>query len=206
MIEKILNSLNIKMTPRELKYTEAKGPLQTLFGYWLPLGRNLMDVIVDILPNPSEMTSEKVEYLMCSKLTAFKSLPQDTQKLKQNFLECESNESKPVIVFISKMFAADKESICAKKQLTLEEIAQKREQIRLRKLEEASGTVSSTNTPEVEKTQESKVEEVEERAFEFLAFARVFSGTLRKGQTLFVLSPKHNPEDFIGKVSLPLLK
>jgi len=193
------------MTPRELKYTEAKGPLQTLFSYWLPLGRNLMDVIVDILPNPSEMTTEKVEYLMCSKLKAFKSLPQDTQRLKQNFLECDSNESKPVIVFISKMFAADKESICAKKQLTLEEIAQKREQIRLRKLEEASGVVISNtaNTSlDAEKTEENKVEEVEEKAFEFLAFARVFSGTLKKGQTLFVLSPKHNPEDFIGKVGL----
>jgi ribosome assembly protein 1 len=33
----------------------------------------------------------------------------------------------------------------------------------------------------------------------FLAFARVFSGTLKKGQHLFLLSPKHNCEDFIGK-------
>ncbi len=189
------------MTPRELKYTEPKGPLQTLFGYWLPLGRNLMDVIVEILPNPAEMTPEKVEYLMCSKLKVFKSLPQETQNLKQNFLECDSNDSKPVIVFISKMFAADKESICAKKQLTLEEIAQKRELIRLRKLDEASGIVSNTYTSEVEKVQETKLEEVEEKAFEFLAFARVFSGTLKKGQTVFVLSPKHNPDDFIGKVS-----
>ena len=99
------------------------------------------------------------------------------------------------------MFAADKESICAKKQLTLEEIAQKRELIRLRKLDEASGIVSNTYTSEVEKVQETKLEEVEEKAFEFLAFARVFSGTLKKGQTVFVLSPKHNPDDFIGKVS-----
>lgn len=43
------------------------------------------------------------------------------------------------------------------------------------------------------------VEEIEEND-KFLAFARVFSGTLKKGQDLFILSPKHNCEDFIGKV------
>lgn len=46
------------------------------------------------------------------------------------------------------------------------------------------------------------VEEIEEENHKFLAFARVFSGTLKKGQDLFILSPKHNCEDFIGKVSV----
>lgn len=31
----------------------------------------------------------------------------------------------------------------------------------------------------------------------FVAFARVFSGTLRKGQTLFVLGPKHDPSHLL---------
>ena len=39
----------------------------------------------------------------------------------------------------------------------------------------------------------------ENNKYEFMAFARVFSGTIVKGQTLFVLSPRHNPVDFIGK-------
>ena len=82
MTEKILSSLNIKLPPRELKYTDAKGPLKSLFINWLPLGKNLLDMVVDLLPSPLEMTSERVEHLICSKLKSFKHLPQQTQDLK----------------------------------------------------------------------------------------------------------------------------
>lgn len=82
MTEKIINSLSIKIQPRELKYTEPKGPLQALFLKWLPIGRNLLDAIVDILPSPMEITNEKVEHLICSKMKPFNSLPKETQLLK----------------------------------------------------------------------------------------------------------------------------
>lgn len=79
--------------------------------------------------------------------------------------------------------------------MTAEEIAQKREAIRQRKLLEANGQLES------KKEIEQPVQEQEnENDIEFLAFARVYSGTLKKDSTLFILSPKHNPENFIGKV------
>ena len=82
----------------------------------------------------------------------------------------------------------------------MEDIEQKREAIRLRKKQEEENRnnpefVQQTKT-EVEPIQPEEEEEIKQ---EFLAFARVFSGTLKKGQTLFILSPKHNSEDFIGK-------
>jgi len=36
----------------------------------------------------------------------------------------------------------------------------------------------------------------------FIAFARVFSGTVRRGQTLYVLGPKHDPCKVLDAVSL----
>lgn len=36
----------------------------------------------------------------------------------------------------------------------------------------------------------------------FVAFARVFSGVVRRGQTLYVLGPKHDPCKVIDSVSL----
>ena len=82
----------------------------------------------------------------------------------------------------------------------MEDIEQKREAIRLRKKQEEENRnnpefVQQTKT-EVESIQPEEEEDIKQ---EFLAFARVFSGTLKKGQTLFILSPKHNSEDFIGK-------
>jgi len=83
MTEKILESLKIKLAPRELKYTDPKGPLQALFINWLPLGKNLLDMIVITLPSPLEKPNEKVEHLISNKLKPFKSLPKETQDLKK---------------------------------------------------------------------------------------------------------------------------
>ena len=83
--------------------------------------------------------------------------------------------------------------------MSLQDLEQKREIIRQRKLQEEaakSSGVTLVNEPSEEKP---PVEE-ETQEYVFLAFARVFSGTLKKGQELFILSPKHQPEDFIGKV------
>jgi ribosome assembly protein 1 len=85
----------------------------------------------------------------------------------------------------------------------LEEIALRREAIRLRKLqiqepvkvEFAEPPTSSEQAPAEEAAEE-------EEKPTFLAFARVFSGTLRRGQTLFILSPKHNPDDLANKPPL----
>ena len=35
----------------------------------------------------------------------------------------------------------------------------------------------------------------------FLAFARIFSGRIKQGQKIFVLSPRHDPSLFVGKVN-----
>jgi ribosome assembly protein 1 len=71
------------MAPRELKYTDPKSPLQNLFANWLPLGKNLLDMVVEVLPSPLDVTKEKVEHLMCSKLKVFKCLPKETQELEK---------------------------------------------------------------------------------------------------------------------------
>ena len=93
----------------------------------------------------------------------------------------------------------------------MEDIALKREAIRQRKLleeerlkHEQSGCSKPDNCDNLLKTSSGEcppafADESEEN-LKFLAFARVFSGTLRKDQDLFILSPKHNCEDFIGKV------
>lgn len=38
-------------------------------------------------------------------------------------------------------------------------------------------------------------DEIEKEDQVFIAFARIFSGTLRKGMKLFILSPKHDPRN-----------
>ena len=83
MTEKILSSLGLKMTPRDLKYTEPRTPVQSLMSSWLPLGRNLLDMCVQILPSPLEITEAKVEHLIASNMSKFRAMPHQTQQLKK---------------------------------------------------------------------------------------------------------------------------
>ena len=39
----------------------------------------------------------------------------------------------------------------------------------------------------------------------FIAFARVFSGTVKKGQKVYVLGPKHDPAKALQKVHICML-
>ena len=73
MTEKILSSLNLKIAPRNLKYTDAKGPLQSICSLWLPLGSNILEMVVNTLPSPLNISNDKVEHLICTKLNTFKS-------------------------------------------------------------------------------------------------------------------------------------
>ncbi len=84
----------------------------------------------------------------------------------------------------------------------MEEIAARREALRQFKKEIESGerTLDSLNLNDASAVNEEESKQ-NESEYEFLAFARVLSGRLHKGQTLFVLSPKHNPNDFIGQVN-----
>ena len=56
---------------------------------------------------------------------------------------------------------------------------------------ESQGQAISTSTTESEQQQQEPVKEEENHVF--IAFARVFSGKLRKGQQLYVLGPKYDP-------------
>jgi translation elongation factor EF-G len=50
------------------------------------------------------------------------------------------------------------------------------------------------------KAEEDKEKQKQSNEDVFIAFARVFSGTIRKGQELYVLGPKHEPQSALEKV------
>ena len=60
---------------------------------------------------------------------------------------------------------------------------------------ENGGNISVTNQYEQNKpASDDQLDQV------FIAFARVFSGTVKKGQKLYVLGPKHDPAKALQKV------
>ena len=80
--EQIVKSLNLKIAARDSRHTDSRVHLKALFDQWLPLSSSLLAMVIDKLPSPVDVVSERVEKLMCSGLRTFDSLPEKTQTLK----------------------------------------------------------------------------------------------------------------------------
>ncbi|XP_077084107.1 elongation factor-like GTPase 1 isoform X2 [Siphateles boraxobius] len=203
-VEKMVTSLGIKVMPRDLKHSDPKVLLSAICSQWLPLSQAVLSMVCEKLPSPAEISAERVEKLMSVGARRFDSLPEKTQELKKAFLDCSADETAPVIVFVSKMVSVDSKALPQNKQrpLTQEEIAQRRELARQRHAERQAAN-QSAETPGSADAGDAlcaqteallvKTAVEEENKEHFVAFARVYSGVVRKGQKVFVLGPKYDP-------------
>ncbi|XP_055378467.1 elongation factor-like GTPase 1 isoform X2 [Condylostylus longicornis] len=208
----VAEKLGVKLQARDLRLTEPRAQLKILFQQWLPIDTSVLKIVVDNIPSPKCIDEERSEQLLCSSSYDFKSFPIQTQELKKHFVNC-NPKSETVIAFISKMVAVEKSKLPENKpkRLTQEELDKRREIARQKILErkqqqatqenadlqsiekgiETLATDDSKNNTEVE-SQKETLDDKNDHVF--IAFARVFSGTIKKGMKLFALSPKHNPK------------
>uniref|UniRef100_A0A8D0BAM0 Elongation factor-like 1 n=1 Tax=Salvator merianae TaxID=96440 RepID=A0A8D0BAM0_SALMN len=223
-IDKIVSSLGLKIGAREMRHADPKVQLNAICSQWLPISDAILSMVCNKLPSPLDITAERVDKLLCVGGKTFDSLPQETQDLKDAFLKCSSEETAPVIVFVSKMFAVDAKTLPHNKPrpLSQEEIAQRRELVRRRHAEKSAASQgqeqvqqAAGGTPEDQainkvdgQTSPSQLDSMTLAAMKqepedkeaFIAFARVFSGVVRRGQKLFVLGPKYDPTESLPKL------
>ncbi|KAM5291584.1 elongation factor-like GTPase 1 [Glossophaga mutica] len=225
-MDKIVTSLGLKMGAREARHSDPKVQINAICSQWLPVSHAVLAMVCRKLPSPLDIAPERVEKLMCTGPQTFDSLPPETQALKAAFMKCGSEDSAPVIIFVSKMFAVDAKALPQNRPrpLTHEEIAERRERARQRHAEKLAaaqgqapvGSPPDGSTPDASpegdepKGEEQQVENAtpdpgpqEENSQEtFVAFARVFSGVARRGKNIFVLGPKYSPVEFLQRVPL----
>lgn len=217
-IPDIAAKLGIQLTARDLRLTDARVQLQAIFAQWLPIERAVLEQVVRLVPPPGRMTGERAEQLMCSTQQSFASLPEQTQRLKADFQRSD-RLSETTIVFISKMMSVSRSVLPTNrpKQVSQADLEERRVQARTRHVERrraaeageggqplygamealALGESATTAAPEEAAAEAAEAGDVagdDDQCDEVLiAFARVYSGTLRKGDKVFVLMPKHDP-------------
>lgn len=207
----IAEKLGVKLTTRDLRQTDPKLHIQAIFSQWLPIERTVLEMVVRLCPHPGSIQIAKATQLMCSLNQSFDSLPAQTQALRREFMNSDAH-SNTVIVFISKMISVDKSSLPENrpKPLTREEIEKRREIVKLKlqqrneeleakmagvSLEDGNATSEASTVVDEKKSTEVVVEEKESHTF--IAFARVYSGTLKKNMKIYALTPKHDPNSII---------
>ena len=119
------------MTPREFSHTDKMVQLTAIFTHWLPLATTVLKMVCSILPSPLDVSSDRIERLMTSNNNnSFNSLLTESQQLKKGIvvvvivvvivivvysrvalLSCSSSSNAPLIVFVSKLFPIDAQSL-----------------------------------------------------------------------------------------------
>ncbi|XP_067931492.1 elongation factor-like GTPase 1 [Watersipora subatra] len=211
-LEKVTAALSIKVSRRDLQSSDSKHVVKAIMSQWLPVSKATLATVVAQTPSPLEVSEHRVEALMCDHSVNFDSLHERTKALKASFTRCSSDEKEPVLVYVSKMLAVCKDTLPGEQHsvLTSDDLEQRKELARQRHRERLlqkelssacetantdSQTFQPTNPKEAKCGSDEKPEEADN--YKFIAFARIFSGTIRKGQKLYVLGPKHNPSEAI---------
>ncbi|KAL3681346.1 hypothetical protein R1sor_024302 [Riccia sorocarpa] len=170
MLNKIIKSMNLTIPPRELQHKDPRSVLQAVMSRWLPLSETVLGMVVECLPDPASAMHERVERLLPEEVSLTESNKRsegerELERVRKAVETCDSSEEAPCVVFVSKMVA-----------LPVEMLPRHNAQGELISNAEISAGDMDAGGREC-----------------FLAFARVFSGTLREGQRMYVLSALYNP-------------
>ncbi|WFD01413.1 Cytoplasmic GTPase/eEF2-like protein (ribosomal biogenesis) [Malassezia obtusa] len=206
MVEKIIAALGLTIHPRDLKAKEASALLQALMSQWLPLSSCTFSAIVHNLPPPNVAQQTRVPRMVRPDLGFFAG---DKELAPSNDFERDLFTASPridaaVVVYVSKMFAVSTEDLPENKrvQLTADEMRQRGREMRQRAAEVES-TLASTGAalaPSENREGESAdtgangaPESAEPTPSEVvLGFARIYSGCLNVGDTVWAVLPKYN--------------
>lgn len=192
-LSKMVQSLGINVSERQLKHPEPRMKLRSIMSQWLPLPDVVFPSVCKLIPSPLQLTSERVEHLMCSRLRKMESLPEESRKLKQDFLNCSTDETSTKIVCVSKMVPMDLSLI---RQVS-KPVKRNFNDDSIKKT--GDEPISEQKIDELV-INEPKISEEEPNKQVFIAFARIFSGRIKVGDKLYVLGPKYDPNhrpDFV---------
>ncbi|KAG5191664.1 hypothetical protein JKP88DRAFT_251342 [Tribonema minus] len=206
MLAEMAAALNIEMPPRELKSTELRGLLQSVMKRWLPVADAVLRMVVELGPSPLKAQGARMAALW----------PRDgALKLQAGGLQLQPEGTVPLPTGLTSA-PPSAVNTGGRKQLPEQEVgkpemdaAQKPEDSAAVSLEQAMASVrnaiatcaTTADAPvvlfvskmvPVRSTELLDLTDGSEQ-LTFVAFARIFSGTITPTSKLHILGPKYHP-------------
>ncbi|KAI8342188.1 hypothetical protein EDC96DRAFT_522340 [Choanephora cucurbitarum] len=204
-VEKIVGALKIKVLPRDLRSRDPQILLSAIFSQWLPLSTCVLLAIIGQLPPPKEAQRIRIPKMLYPNVHHNDKEPLGaTNNVEKALYSCDISKEAPAVAYVSKMFAVPVELLPEnrRKQMTAEEMREKGRQQRELRTQQALLEQSGEGIPldSVAELQE-EIQEIDESSFpeelkgeRLVGFARLYSGTIRVGQKLYVMGPKYDPK------------
>ncbi|KAG8886635.1 Cytoplasmic GTPase/eEF2-like protein (ribosomal biogenesis) [Tulasnella sp. 331] len=209
-VEKIVQTLNIKILPRDLKSKDTRNLLSLIFSQWLPVSTCTFQAVVDVVPPPSFAQRVRIPKMLHPErhFDDLVNVP-PKNKLEEDLYNCCSGPEAFVVAYVSKMFAVSQSELPEhkRKTVTADEMRAKGREAREARLATGaqktpmplllerlpiSDTQSSNGAiPVVSKDSSDGEAEVSEDET-LLGFARLYSGTITRSTKLYCTLPKYN--------------
>ncbi|ESZ94573.1 elongation factor 2 [Sclerotinia borealis F-4128] len=200
MTEKIIKSLNITLPAHITRSRDPRAILTTLFAAWLPLSTALLVSVIESLPAPPAAQEGRLPALIDASPGASHVDP----KVREAMIKFKTSKEEPVVAYVSKMVSIPESELPQNKRrggtLSPEEALEmgrrKRAEIaRQQAIEEASESVDGiiSDALGAVKLEEPAEEEKKNDPEHLIGFARIYSGTLSVGDSIYVLPPKFSP-------------
>ncbi|KAI6368295.1 hypothetical protein MCOR25_004702 [Pyricularia grisea] len=201
LLEKITKSLNINVPAHILRARDPRLLLTTVFASWLPLSVALLVSVVESLPSPKAAQAERLPELLrsCPGPDSIDS------KIRDAMVQFKSSGDDPVVAYVSKMVSVPASDLPENKRrngpLSPEEA---RELARKKRAEAAKAQAGASNgiddltsaigSASLDDDPITPAEpEAEAEPEHLIGFARIYSGSLSVGDSVYVLPPKFSP-------------
>ncbi|EEB07090.1 GTPase Ria1 [Schizosaccharomyces japonicus yFS275] len=204
-VEKVIKSLGVKVLPRDVKSKDPRNLLLSIFQQWLPIAKAVLLTAIAKVPSPIRSQKERVPSILAS--TPHSECVEEG--VVTAMTACSNTSEAPVVAYISKMIAVSKKDLPQERapQLSAEEM-RRIPRKNIKKVDELSDSMTvlkidgdassaSSSTDFVQdldtniETEETPKKDEDEDVL--IGFARIFSGTIKVGQKLYVLGPKFDP-------------
>ncbi|KAJ1976721.1 Cytoplasmic GTPase/eEF2-like protein (ribosomal biogenesis) [Dimargaris xerosporica] len=203
-VEKVVQALGLKVQPRDLRTKDSQALITTLMTQWLPLSTAVFLTAIDKLPSPGDAQAIRLPRLLHPYADP---APPPKDDLERAMFACDAAPEAPIVVFVSKMLVVP--TALLPENQRVQRTAEELRAMGRRKRQDAPTTPESsfsTNASPLpatvsaasdansddNATPESDTAPTDDQVL--IGFCRLYSGTLTPGQTLYVLSPKYDPQ------------
>ncbi|KIO06015.1 hypothetical protein M404DRAFT_15153 [Pisolithus tinctorius Marx 270] len=188
-VTKIVSTLNLKVSPRDLKSKDSRQLVSLLCNQWLPLSTCVIQAVIDIVPSPPAAQAFRLPRMLYPDNYEQRIAPKN--KLEQDLFTSNSGPDANVVAYVSKMIAVPRKELPENKTrpLTADEMRSRGREIRR---DQSSGGDTNAPLPELQGTMEAL--EIEDKADDevILGFARLYSGSITTGTEVYCVLPKYN--------------
>lgn len=176
--ENIIKKLGISNVTRDMTHNDPKIQIRAILQAWQPLPVTILLQCLEIIPPPNNLTKEKINYLVnYTKYCEDQELCTSIDKMIFQFKLFNTSETY-TLGYVSKMFSVNSKNLSQNKPKVFVPKPRTKDEKPVQKKEQ----------PEEQK---EDILTVEENVF--IALTRIFTGTLRVGQEIYILPTTYTP-------------